>query len=126
MLGRTLTAAALILTLAAPAWAGSKLIVTPSLVPPSNGALGCILVNASETKSLEVNVSIRTTDGSPAGLGFGTALLPRSSVSVENTQDQASYCVIEIVSGSSKNARVTVWVKDASGELTAAVAAPGK
>lgn len=128
MLGRTLAAAALILLLspAPPAFAGSKPIVTPSLVPPSDGQLGCIVVNASDTKSLALNLSIRTTDGTPTGPGFGTVVLPRSSFSVENAHDEASYCVIDVVTGSSKNARVTVWVKDASGDLIAAVTAPIK
>ena len=126
MLGRALAATALILALATPAWAGSKPIVTPSLVPPSNGALGCILVNASDTKPLEVNIRIVKPDGATASFLGGVLVAPYTRAIRESTNDEARHCMVEVVSGKAKDARVTVWVKDASGKLIAAVAGPSK
>ena len=124
MLGRALAATALILT--TPALAGSKHIVTPGLIPPSDGALGCEVVNASTTKRLEVNIRIVKTDGATASFLEPVLVAPYTRAIRESTNDEARHCMVEVVSGKAKDARVTVWVKDASGKLIAAVAGPSK
>ncbi|MBW2235975.1 MAG: hypothetical protein JRG85_11335 [Deltaproteobacteria bacterium] len=126
MLGRTLAAAALSLTLATPALAGSKPIVTPGLIPPSDGALGCEVVNASTTKPLEVNIRIVKPDGTTASFLGGVLVAPYTRAIRESTNDEARHCMVEVVSGKAKDARVTIWVKNASGKLIAAVAGPSK
>lgn len=126
MLGRTLAATALFTMLATPALAGSKPIVTPGLLPPLNGALGCEVVNASTTKPLEINIRIVKTDGTTASFLGGVLVAPYTRAVRESPNDDARHCMVEVVSGKAKDARVTIWVSNASGKLIAAVAAPSK
>jgi hypothetical protein len=126
MLARAFSVSALILALASPAWAGSKAIVSPGLPPPLNGLLGCTLVNASFNESLPVDLWIlSSTSTSVRHLGNVT-VGTLSSWTWESTNDAANFCVVRILSGSSKDARLSALAKDAGGELIGAVYAPYK
>ena len=126
MLARTLSVCALILALATPAWAGSKAIVSPGLPVPVNGLLGCTVVNAGGSKPLLLDIWIPTSTGDTASYFGGVTIDPWESYTWQSTHDAANFCVVKIISGSSKDASLSAWAKDSGGELIGAVYAPYK
>jgi len=126
MLARTLSGSALILALATPAWAGSKAIVSPGLPAPVNGLLGCTVVNAGGSKPLLLDLWILTSTGVTASHFGGVTIDPWESYTWQSTHDAANFCVVKVISGSSKDARLSAWAKDSGGELIGAVYAPYK
>ena len=127
MLVRALATMALVLALASPAQAGSKTIVTPGLKPPSDGALGCRVVNASSSKPISITMAFRSADGGALKISlFPIVIPPFGSYSSSESQDDASHCTVGMKSGNSKDARVTVWVEDSGGDPIAAAAAHSK
>ena len=126
MLARTLSVSALILALATPAWAGSKAIVSRGLPVPVNGLLGCTVVNAGGSKPLLLDIWILTSTGDTASYFGGVTIDPWESYTWQSTHDAANFCVVKIISGSSKDARLSAWAKDSGGELIGAVYAPYK
>ena len=126
MFARTLASIVLILTLATPAAAGGKVIVTPILAGTSNGSFGCDILNASQNKVLEFTLQILQQDGSLLGSKSNITLAPRRSTTAQTGGLLARYCVMEVTSGRAKDVRMTVWVRDVGGALIAVLAAPSK
>ena len=126
MLARTLSGSALILALATPAWAGSKAIVSPGLPAPVNGLLGCTVVSAGGSKPLLLEFWIFTSTGVTSSHFGGVTIDPWESYTWQSTHDAANFCVVKVISGSSKDARLSAWAKDSDGELIGAVYVPYK
>ena len=116
----TLLTATLVCTSAALAYAGPR-IVTPRLRPPTDGRLRCTVVNASATRNLDVRITIYKFDGDVAiGPGFGF-MFPNASASLSTTINEARHCVVEVVKGGKRNARVALVAEDSSSNPLAAV-----
>ena len=126
MLGRALAIGILALTLPWPALAGSKAIVTPRLIPPSDGSLTCGVVNASESSTLEVEVTIHDAVGDIVTGPSPLSMPPLGGDFVITGIDGARLCVVRPKVGKLKNARVSLYVRDSAGLVQAALSAPSK
>jgi hypothetical protein len=126
MLARTVATAVLILMLATPAGAGGKALTTPSLVPPATGKLTCLITNVSTNKDLNYNLQIVRSTGSAASTQTNRRLVPGAEHVFRSTDNNARYCLVEILSGNTKTTRVSVMIENASEEVLAALSAPSK
>ena len=123
---RAFAVGTLILTLAGPASAGSKIIVTPRLVPLSDGSLVCGVVNTSDSKSLAFSVSVLGATGALVAGPLFTGLDPLESTELQAVHDGARHCVVRLITGNPKDLRVSLSVLDAGGVTRAALSAPSK
>ena len=115
---RNLIAATLVLSFATPAFAGPR-IITPGLLPPATGFLTCRVVNASATKTIEIESNIYDFNGTVvAGPSVGQ-VLPNRSISLSTGDNDARHCVVEVTKGGKRNARVSLYVTNGGIILTA-------
>jgi hypothetical protein len=105
---RILTAAALgaVLLLPTPSFAASP-IVTPSIPNSANGSLACWVVNASAAKTLEIEVEIRSFNGTVLESGEGL-VEPLAANALTSDNAQARFCVVRVLRGGKKNAIVSL------------------
>lgn len=106
------------LLLAAPAASAGKAIVTPVLLPTVAGSLQCWAVNASETRTVHVEMEIREPLGAVDASG-GATLLPGSATGLISTEDTSGYCFVRVTRGSAKNVRVSLVAVEAGAPLAA-------
>ncbi len=114
--------ACFVLTLAADAAAGPR-IVTPRILPPSDGSLICTAVNASAKKSITVQFTIYKVDGTVVSQSpIPLTLPPNGTESTGTNTDLASHCAVEVLKGGKKNVRVSLYATNSSIAPIAAVA----
>ena len=110
----------LVFTLTSLAYAGPR-IVTPRLFPLTDGRLKCTVVNASATRSLEVRITIYNFLGA---VSFGpqfASILPNRSTVLSTSNDNARHCVVEVLKGGKRNARVVLVAADSNSNPLVAV-----
>lgn len=117
-----LVSALFVLAFATDAEAGPK-IVTPYLLPPSDGHLRCGVTNVSDKKEVQVELTIYEFNGGVAAGGgpHPLTLAPNTSTSRIVGDDNARVCVVEVVKGGKKNVRVSAAAEDADLKPLAAV-----
>ena len=110
----------LVFTLTSLAYAGPR-IVTPRLVPPTDGVLRCNVSNASATKTLNVLITIFEFDGGVANGPTARTIVPNGSTALGTSVNSARHCVVEVTKGGKKNARVAAAIEDSGSNAIAAV-----
>jgi hypothetical protein len=93
--------------LASPPAYAAKPIVTPVLPPTAAGSLQCWVVNASETKTVEVEIEIRAAAGTIDESGSAT-IGPGGSNALASMVDGSRYCVVRVTRGGKQNVRVSL------------------
>lgn len=104
--------------LAAPPARAVKPIVTPVLPPTAAGSLQCWVVNASETKTVEVEIEIRADDGGVDESGTAT-ITPGASNVLGSLIDGSRYCVVRVTRGGRQNVRVSLVSVDGGVSVSA-------
>jgi hypothetical protein len=117
-----LIAMPLILALATPVDAG-LIFITPGLDAPNDGSLGCRVVNGDLNRPIQF---VRRIFGFAGNVVFNpsavaSTLQPGASSISFSTDNDAKYCIVEVISGPRKTVRVTLVIRDASGEEIVAV-----
>jgi hypothetical protein len=110
-----------VLFLARPSQAASP-IVTPGIHASAGGTLSCLVVNASDTKTLEVEIAIRSFDGTDVAVGIGT-VIPGGANALASSENEARFCIVRVIRGGRKNAIVSLTALE-GGVPVAVVAAP--
>jgi hypothetical protein len=77
-------------------------------------------------RRLLLDIWILMSTGDTASYFGGVTIDPWESYTWQSTHDAANFCVVNVISGSSKDARLSAWAKDSGGELIGAVYAPYK
>lgn len=95
------------LLLAAPSALAAKTIVTPALPPTNAGSLQCWVINASETKTIEVEIEIRSFTGTVDESG-SASIAPGGSNVLGSMVDVSRYCFVRVTRGSAKSLRVSL------------------
>ena len=121
MMHRVILVPLLLLGLAGPALAGS-LIVTPALSPPAGGSVSCLVANGSPTKEIEYTATIYEFNGDVAATSASASVLsPNNNLRTDSGALAQGHCVVEVTSGPKSSVRVSLQVKDAAGNILAAV-----
>jgi hypothetical protein len=94
------------LFLARPSHAAAP-IVTPAIHISPSGTLVCTVVNASESKTLDVEIEIRNFMGVAVDAGSGT-VDPGGTNALPSADAEARFCVVRVLSGGRKNAIVSL------------------
>lgn len=108
----------LVSALAAASSGAASELVTPALQPSATGELACWVVNTSKSKTLEIEVEIRSFTGAVAQSGGGT-VDPGAANGLATDDDQARFCVVRVIRGGKKNARVSLLAREAGATVAA-------
>jgi hypothetical protein len=105
---------------AAPAWAGST-VATPAIDPPTGGYLRCLVSNASETQTVEVEWGLYGFEGEATWGPATIELTPLENIQSASFVEKQSACVARVLKGGKGSVRLTLVVHDANGNVRTAV-----
>jgi hypothetical protein len=103
---------------AAPAWAGPA-VATPALPAPPSGGLHCLISNASDTKTIEVEWGLYDHKGDAKWGPVLTELEPLGNLYSGNGVNTQSTCVVRVLKGGKGNLRVSLTAEDSAGNIQA-------
>ncbi len=100
------------------ALAGARIVTGALAVPTSSGGYAmCTVVNAAE-RDLQVNIEIKNAQGATLASVTDRSVFAGAHRVLSTSQGgQRVHCIVEVVRGSKRNARVTLNASNSSGTL---------